>query len=76
MHQETSERVQPCPSSQQTSRFIDWYSEGQECTIEVNGTTVTVRFVGRKGRRARIAITAPAGGTFAVGADVIYRHVN
>lgn len=27
---------------------------------------IAVRFVGRKGRRARIALTAPAGASFAV----------
>lgn len=43
---------------------IDWYAEGQSRTVEVNGIEVTFRYVGRKGRRARIAITAPAGAVF------------
>ena len=47
-----------------TSRYIDWYAEGQECTVEACGIRMIVRFVGRKGRRARIMITAPAGSTF------------
>jgi hypothetical protein len=45
-------------------RSIDWYSEGQARVIDVNGVRVTVRFVGRRGRRARIAITAPPGAVF------------
>jgi hypothetical protein len=32
--------------------------------VEVDGVRVTVRYVNRNGRRARIAITAPAGATF------------
>jgi hypothetical protein len=47
----------PCQS-------IDWYHEGQSRSVEVDSVTVTVRFVGRKGRKARIAITAPAGAVF------------
>ena len=45
-------------------RRIDWYHPGQSRTVEVSGVEVTVRFVGRKGRRGRIAITAPAGAAF------------
>ena len=47
-----------------TSVCIDWYSEGQSRVVEVNGVRVTVRFVGRNGRRGRIAIEAPAGAVF------------
>jgi hypothetical protein len=47
-------------SERHTSHTIDWYAPGQSRTVEINGLQVTVRFVGRKGRRARIAITAPA----------------
>ena len=46
------------------SQCIDWYAEGQARIVEVGGVQVTVRYVGRKGRRARIAITAPAGAVF------------
>jgi hypothetical protein len=46
------------------SASIDWYAEGQARTVEVNGVRVTVRFIGRKGRRGRIAIEAPAGAVF------------
>jgi hypothetical protein len=48
----------------QICRSIDWYAEGESRTIEVDGFQVTVRFVGRKGRRGRIMITAPPGATF------------
>ena len=43
---------------------IDWYAEGQTRVVEVDGVRVTVRFVCRRGRRARIAIEAPAGALF------------
>jgi hypothetical protein len=43
---------------------IDWYSEGEARAIDVNGVRVVVRFIGRRGRRARLAITAPAGAVF------------
>lgn len=46
------------------SRYIDWYAEGEGRVVEVDGVQVLVRFVGRKGRRGRIAITAPAGAVF------------
>jgi|GEM_PF-3546782 len=46
------------------SRSIDWYAEGQSRTVEVDGVRVTVRFIGRKGRRGRIEIEAPAGAVF------------
>jgi len=44
-------------------RSIDWYSEGQERVVEVAGVRIVISYVGRKGRRARIAITAPSGTT-------------
>lgn len=47
-----------------TSTSIDWYSEGESRVVEVDGVRVTIRFVGRKGRRARIAIVAAAGAVF------------
>jgi hypothetical protein len=46
------------------TQCIDWYHPGRSRTVDVGDVQVTVRFVGRKGRRARIAITAPAGATF------------
>ncbi|MCA9119254.1 MAG: hypothetical protein H6822_22455 [Planctomycetaceae bacterium] len=51
-------------SERSVSACIDWYHEGQTRIVEVGGVRVTVRLVGRKGRRARISITAPAGATF------------
>jgi len=44
---------------------IDWYAEGQSRAVEVDGVRMVVRMVGRKGRKARIAIEAPAGAMFA-----------
>ena len=48
-----------------SSVCIDWYAEGHSRTVEVDGVQITVRFIGRKGRRGRIAIEAPAGALFA-----------
>ena len=48
----------------QSSQLIDWFAEGQTFAVEVAGIAVTVRFVSRNGRRARIAITGPAGAVF------------
>lgn len=45
-------------------RSIEWYHEGQTRIVEANGMRIEVRFVGRKGRRARIAIVAPLGAAF------------
>ena len=47
-----------------TSQSVDWYHEGESRTVDVAGVQVTVRLVGRKGRRSRIAIVAPAGAEF------------
>ena len=46
------------------SQCIDWYSEGESRIVEVDGVRVEVRFVGRHGRRGRIAIVGPPGATF------------
>ena len=46
------------------STCVDWYSEGETRVVEVDGVRVVVRFVGRKGRRGRILIEAPAGAVF------------
>jgi hypothetical protein len=46
---------------------IDWYSEGQSRVVEVDGVRIVVRFIGRKGRRGRIAIEAPTGAVFRAG---------
>jgi hypothetical protein len=47
-----------------TSQSVDWYHEGESRTVEVAGIQVSVRLIGRKGRRSRIAIVAPAGAAF------------
>ena len=52
------------PPSAAVSRSIDWYAEGEERIVDAGGIQVAVRFVGRKGRRGRIAITAPPGAAF------------
>ena len=46
------------------SQSIDWYAEGQSRVVEIGDVQVIVRCVGKKGRRARISITAPAGAVF------------
>ena len=45
-------------------KCIDWFSEGESKVVEVDGVRITIRFIGRKGRRGRIAIEAPAGAVF------------
>jgi hypothetical protein len=50
-----------------TSTCIDWFSEGESKQVDFNGVTVVVRFIGRKGRRGRIVIEAPAGSVFRAG---------
>ena len=47
-----------------TTQSIDWYAEGESRIIVSDGVRVTVRFIGRKGRRGRIMISAPPGATF------------
>lgn len=58
---ESSDGKEPC---REQSESIDWYSEGEVRTVEVGGARVVIRFIGRKGRRARISIAAPAGAVF------------
>ncbi len=48
----------------ETSRAIAWYHEGESWRVEVDGVEISIRLVARKGRRARIAIEAPAGAIF------------
>jgi len=52
------------PMPRTTCQSIDWFSEGQCRMVEVCGVQMLVRYVGRKGRRARIAIEVPAGAVF------------
>ena len=61
----TTSNDQEVSSAAERCVCIDWYAEGESRTIEVDGVRITVRFIGRKGRRGRIAIEAPAGAVFA-----------
>jgi len=47
-----------------TSKSIDWYAEGQSRIVEIDGVRVTVKLIGRKGRRSRILIEASPGAEF------------
>lgn len=47
-----------------TSQSIDWYSEGETRVVRVDGVEVRIRFIGRRGRRGRILVEAPAGAVF------------
>ncbi len=58
------EPVEENQAEPQTCQSIDWYTEGDVRTVEFGDLKVTVRFVGRKGRRARIAILGPPSITF------------
>lgn len=50
----------PVPNSQ----CIDWYADGESRIVDVGGIQIRFRIAGRKGRRVRIAITAPPGAIF------------
>lgn len=45
-------------------RSVDWYAQGDAQVVELDGKQIVVRLVGRKGRRARIAIVAPETASF------------
>ncbi len=59
-------RTGPMPAACEAghSQCIEWYHEGQTRVVDVNGVRIEVRYIGRKGRRARIAIVAPPGAAF------------
>jgi len=59
-------KVEPLikPQQTQSATSIDWYAEGESRSVYVNGLEIVVRHIGRKGRRSRIAIVAPAGAVF------------
>ena len=50
--------------SEIASESIEWLAPGQQRVVRVAGVQITMRLVGRKGRRARISISAPAGAVF------------
>jgi hypothetical protein len=62
--QATDEPSGPEEASRATSQCVDWFHEGETKVVEVAGVRITVRFVGRRGRRARIAIAAPPGAVY------------
>ena len=51
-------------TDQHTVRQINWFRPGESHTVSIGGMQVIIRFVGRRGRRGRIAITAPCGACF------------
>lgn len=53
-----------CQGDSQSCLSIEWYAEGQTRIVAVEGVQISIRFIGRKGRRGRIAVTAPAGAVF------------
>jgi len=57
----TNSPVQTKPSG---CHSIEWYAEGQVRIVEVGDVRIAIRFVGRRGRRCRIAISAPPGAVF------------
>ena len=42
--------------------LVDWFSQGESCSLQIGETSVVIRFIGRKGRRARIAVSASQRG--------------
>jgi hypothetical protein len=54
----------PDNASVARSRSTDWYSEGQSRVVRIGNEEIVVTFLGRKGRRARVKIEAPAGAYF------------
>jgi hypothetical protein len=61
---EPPSKAADCDRAAASSQCIDWYSEGESRVVEVDGVCIEVRYVGRKSRRGRIAITAPPGAAF------------
>jgi hypothetical protein len=52
----------PSDNNVEPVELIDWLSQGESCTLRIGSTSVVVRFIERKGRRARIAVTASQQG--------------
>jgi hypothetical protein len=57
----------PSEGEPRLCKSIEWYSEGETRIVDVDGVQISIRFVGRRGRRGRIAITAPPGALFCAG---------
>lgn len=64
VRKELDERLTTHVGAPAVCQSIDWYHPGQSRTVEVSEVQLSVRFVGRKGRRARIAIISSAGTIF------------
>jgi hypothetical protein len=54
----------PTNAAMARSRSTDWYAEGQARVVRIGSLRIVVTFLGRKGRRARVKIEAPAGAEF------------
>ncbi len=54
----------PSKGNSRPCQSIEWYAEGQTRIVDLDGVQIAIRFVGRSGRRGRIAITAPPGAVF------------
>lgn len=67
LHNQIAQSSKPDASHQ--VRHVAWFHPGQLGTIEINGLQVSVKLIQRKGRRARIAIAAPAGAVFSATSD-------
>ena len=39
-------------------QLTDWLSQGESFTLQIGETSVVIRLIDRKGRRARIAVSA------------------
>ena len=61
---EVRPRSRNAPPEVDRSQCVEWYHEGQSRVVDANGVRIEVRFIGRKGRRGRIAIVAPLGAAF------------
>lgn len=46
------------PMGGERSEVMDWLAPGQSCSLQIGGANVVIRLIERKGRRARISITA------------------
>ena len=62
-HDQSGDPKRPSDTEPLT-QLIDWFAEGQALAVEIGGTVVTIRYLTRNARRARIAITGPAGAVF------------
>ena len=52
------------PRESRDCHSTEWYAQGKSRVVAIDGVRVTIRLVGRHGRRARIAITASLGTVF------------